>query len=290
MHNVLVIALTYSKAPGAPFPTALHDVEAVYHAIVTDESLPIARAASSPDGKSRIALLGFSAGGNLALALSQLPSVKGIPDAPIAAISIYGSLDMSRKPEDKRRNRFYKPALPPPRGNRIDSVSLIAASFEWSYVPYGQDLTDPKLSPLYTPLEDLPPHVYLVGCELDMLAHESWRLACRLSNDGNQARDLPVWREVPDPDSRSDKVKCVGKRASSKRVGLLETEDERFAWEETWDDGSVNWLLVPDVVHGFDNVTLRAFMGSEDTQKDAEMKTTAYQQRLGEWLHNVVWK
>ncbi len=290
MHRVLVVAVSYSLAPGAPFPMALHDVEAVYHAILADESLPIARAATSADGRSRIALLGFSAGGNFALTVPQLPSVARSPDAPAAAISIYGCVDLSRKPEDKRRNRFYKPALPPPRGNRIDSISLIANSFEWSYVPYGQDLTDPLLSPVFASLTDLPAHVYVVACELDMLAHESWRLACRLANDGNLARDVDSWREIPDPDSRSDKVKCPGKRASSKRFGLLDTEDERFAWEETWDDGSVNWLLVPDVVHGFDNATLRAYMGSEDTQKDAELKTIAYQKRLGEWLHNVVWK
>ncbi|EAQ87403.1 hypothetical protein CHGG_04022 [Chaetomium globosum CBS 148.51] len=66
-YTILVIALNYAKAPWAAFPAPLFDVEALYHAILNDESLPIDR--------MRVALAGFDAGANLALALSQLPSV-----------------------------------------------------------------------------------------------------------------------------------------------------------------------------------------------------------------------
>jgi poly(3-hydroxybutyrate) depolymerase len=57
MHNVLVIELNYRKAPAHPFPTALYDLEALMLAVFDDESLPI--------DKGRIAVGGFSAGGNL---------------------------------------------------------------------------------------------------------------------------------------------------------------------------------------------------------------------------------
>ncbi|OAA57996.1 spindle pole body component [Niveomyces insectorum RCEF 264] len=125
---------------------------------------------------------------------------------------------------------------------------------------------------------------------LDMLAHESWRLACRLGNEAARAHGEPATREVPDPDSKVDRVKCVGKRASSKRKGVLEPPgDERYGWQATWPDGSVNWLLVPDAVHGFDNFNIRQVMGGEETMLDAEMKTKAYVKLIGEWLHNVVW-
>jgi hypothetical protein len=256
---------------------------------VADESLPIARAAS---GKSKIGILGFSAGGNLALALAQMPSIKRIPDAPSCAISMYGQLDLGRKAIDKLRNRFYKPALGPPRGDRMDYLAGISPVFDWSYIPYGHDMTDPQLSPAYARIEDLPPHVYLVGAELDMFAHESWRLAVRLANDGNLRRGLPAEREEPDPASKLDKMKCVGKRASHKDKGMLELGgDDRYAWQEAWQDGgSVNWLLVPDVMHAFDNTIMRnSYGGGEETIDDAEKKTAEVQKLLGEWLHSMVW-
>ncbi|ERT03322.1 hypothetical protein HMPREF1624_01633 [Sporothrix schenckii ATCC 58251] len=296
-QKVLVISLNYSKSPAVPFPTALHDLEALYHAVVADESLPLARAGGPPHApsKSKIAVLGFSAGGNLALALPQLPSIRDTPNAPSAAVSVYGCLDLSRDPAAKLRNRFYKPALPLPQGSRIDSLASLAPVFDWSYIPYGHDLTDPLLSPAYASLSDLPPHVYLVAAELDMLAHESWRLACRLGNEARRLQQKPTAgdREVPDPDSKVDRVKCVGKRASSKRKGALEPADggdDRYGWAETWAGGSVNWLLVPDAIHGFDNFNIRQVMGGEESMLDAEMKTKAYVERIGAWLHNVVWK
>ncbi|CAK7229603.1 hypothetical protein SBRCBS47491_007304 [Sporothrix bragantina] len=317
-QRVLVISLNYSKSPAVTFPTALHDLEALYHAILADESLPIARSGgsngtpaatptatttaipprpstASGTGKSKIAVLGFSAGGNLALTLPQLPSIKASPDAPAAAISVYGCLDLSRNPAAKLRNRFYKPALPLPQGSRIDSLASLAPVFDWSYIPYNQDLTDPLLSPAYASLENLPAHVFLVAAELDMLAHESWRLACRLGNEARRVQGKPMEgdREVPDPDSKADRVKCVGRRASSKRKGTLEEpfgEDERYGWTESWQGGSVNWLLVPDAIHGFDNFNIRQVMGGEESMLDAELKTKAYVARVGAWLHSVVWK
>ncbi|CCF45296.1 alpha/beta hydrolase, partial [Colletotrichum higginsianum] len=66
LNGALVVALHYWKAPWAPWPRALHDLEALYLAVVDDASLPI--------DKGRIALAGFSAGGNLTLCLSQMRS------------------------------------------------------------------------------------------------------------------------------------------------------------------------------------------------------------------------
>ncbi len=272
--------------------------------MLADESLPLARHnVAGGDGKSKLALLGFSSGGNLALALPQLPSIRALSyDAPSAAVSVYGCLDLSRNPADKLRNRFYKPALPLPQGSRIDSLAALTPVFDWCYIPYGQDLTDPLLSPAYVSLDALPPHVYVVAAELDMLAHESWRLACRLGNEARRTYGAPVgssgWseaREVPDPDSKVDRLRCVGKRASSKRKGALEPlsgGDERYGWEDLHAGGarSVNWLLVPDAVHGFDNYNIRQVMGGEESMRDAEMKTRAYVERVGTWLRNVVWQ
>ncbi|OIW25608.1 alpha/beta-hydrolase [Coniochaeta ligniaria NRRL 30616] len=291
-QKTLVIALNYSKAPQHPFPTALHDLEALLLAALADESLPIDRSAR-PGGTSpslsRTAVLGFSAGGNLALAVSQLPSVRAHPQTPAAAISVYGCLDLSVPPAAKLANRPVKPTLAPPRGGKdalADPLAGLAPTFDWSYIPYGHDLRDPLLSPAWAEGADLPPFVGVVAAELDMLAHESWRLACRLSRRGGRGR------AVPDRLSKDEKERVCGRREVGRRKGALEDiNNERFGFEDYWDKsrGGVKWLLVPDVLHGFDNPHIRGLMGGEVMIKDAEMKTRAYVEEMGNWLRERVW-
>ncbi|RSL90994.1 hypothetical protein CEP51_000439 [Fusarium floridanum] len=67
-YSILVIALNYPKAPSARFPTAIYDLEQLILAVLSDSSLPI--------DKDRVAIAGFSAGGNLALSVSTLPMIK----------------------------------------------------------------------------------------------------------------------------------------------------------------------------------------------------------------------
>lgn len=302
---MLVVALNYSKAPRYPFPAALGDLEALILAALADESLPIDRSVrprgtSSSSTLSRTAVLGFSAGGNLALAVCQLPSVRSHAQAPAAAVSVYGCLDLSVAPAAKLANRPVKPSLPPPRGGGADGeagdpLAGLAPTFDWSYVPYGHDLRDPLLSPGLAGAGALPPFVGVVAAELDMLAHESWRLACRLSRERGR-RGQPR-RKVPDRLSGDERERVCGRQgAPGRRRGALEDiNDERFGFEDYWDGedggrGGVKWLLVPDVLHGFDNPHIRALMGGgEATIKDAEMKTRAYVEEMGNWLRERVW-
>ncbi|EAQ90473.1 hypothetical protein CHGG_02408 [Chaetomium globosum CBS 148.51] len=181
-QSVLVISLNYSKAPAHPFPTGLHDLEALLLAVLADASLPIDRTTTSPT--SRTAILGFSAGANLALSVSQLPTIHTHPLTPAAALSVYGCLDVSYPPHEKLPNRPWKTSLPPPRNSPTDGLISLAPAFDWSYIPYGQALRDPLLSPHHAARDALPPNVCVVAAELDMLAHESWRFACRLSREG----------------------------------------------------------------------------------------------------------
>lgn len=303
-YTVLVIALNYAKAPWAAFPAPLLDVEALYHAILNDESLPIDR--------MRVALAGFDAGANLALALSQLPSVRsGIdpnpppsppnhpnlnPKTPIhqvrsnppptAVISITGILDFTTPPAQKLHTRPYKPSLRGPRGwgPALDWMArLLLPSGAWSYIPYGHDAADALVSPAYAARGDLPPHVFVVAAELDCLAMESWVAACRWGG-----------RVVPGVGER------VGREGVGVWRGCLDDgragDGGRFAWSEAvrWDgqEGSTRWLLVPDVVHGFDSVAWRNkyLWGDEVARMDAEMKTVAYRRELAEWLWGVVWR
>ncbi|KAK0643771.1 hypothetical protein B0T16DRAFT_188686 [Cercophora newfieldiana] len=306
-YTVLVIALNYAKAPWAVFPAPLLDAEALYHAVLNDESLPIDR--------MRTAICGFDAGGNLALGLAQLPSVKTgydpsrhphhereyssqpYPPAhqpprshppPAAVISVCGILDFSMSAAMKARTRPYKRALRGPRGwgPGLDWMAKLLPSSAWSYIPYGHDISDPYLSPAYASRADLPPHVFVVAAELDCLAHESWRTACAWAG-----------RAVPDTDI------LVGRRGPSRWRGCLDDgrgeNAAKFSWtEEQQKDGNsglkqtTRWLLVPDVVHSFDSAGWRNkyLWADEEARMDAEMKTIAYQRELAEWLWGTVWR
>jgi acetyl esterase/lipase len=294
-QGALVVALNYRKAPRWPFPTALEDVEALLLAVLDDESLPIDRT-KSPKGMARTAVLGFSAGGNLALAVSQLPTVRSHALAPSASVTVYGCLDLTVPPDVKTAHRHYKTELPAPRGSTSDSLAPIAAAFDWSYIPYGHDLRDPLLSPALAPVGKLSPFVGVVAAELDMLSHEAWTLACRLAKEGVEASGKGPGRRVPSRDDEDEKWRIAGRKAVARKKGALEGVglagvDERFAFEERWPSGGVKWLLVPDVMHGFDNPHLRSVMGGgPEAYRDAQMKTMAYVKEMARWLYDVVWE
>ncbi|WZH45299.1 Alpha/Beta hydrolase protein [Fusarium acuminatum] len=283
-HSILVVALNYSKAPAAPFPTGLDDLEALYLAALDDESLPIDRA-----NGGRVAICGFSAGGNLTLGLCQRllrSEHQGLSSCrPRAAISVYGALDLSLSPDFKITTRQYKSdtSLGSPRTSAHDTLLSIAPLFDWSYLPPGQDLRDPLVSPgPYARPEDLPAHVFVIASELDMLANESRECANRLAHQRGSSRHVSAETSM----SELAAPRCG--RPEPGRPGELELDDERFAWQETFSDGSVRWLLVPDVLHGFDSLPMRERLGGKETMKDAELKTEAYCRVLGEWLLGTV--
>ena len=270
-----MISLNYAKAPGSPFPNPIYDVQALMLAALADESLPIDR--TSRGGRGKTAVLGFSAGANLSLAVSQLPDVKHHPNSPAAAIPVYGVLDLSVPISVKIKNRPYKPSLPTPRNSPTDYLEGMAAAFNWGYILPGHDLRDPKLSPYYAERGDLPEWLCFVGAELDMLGYDSWRAACKFSG-----------RKIPDRFSEDKKESVCGDEEAGGPG--LKFGDERFAFEENGEGKKVKWLLVPDVLHGFDNEGLRGFVGgSEETKVDARNKEAEVRKVLGGWLKETVW-
>lgn len=264
MHHVLVVELNYRKAPAHPFPTPLFDIQALILATYNDASLPIDR--------QRIAVSGFSAGGNLAMAVCQLPLVRETIK-PAAVVPMYPSLDQSVAAEDKILNRQYKSSLQGIRGSQTDYLSRLSPLFRWSYIPYGQYLKDPLLSPIFAPRDTFPPNVFIMAAELDQLSHEAWRMACILAR-----RAEPIQGQK------------VGQDAPSKAEGALILDDERFAFEDVDDAGRrVRWLLVPDQVHGFDLIPERMH-GNAASFQDAQIKKKEFQRVMGEWLHENAWK
>src|SRR6202044_3816553 len=95
--NVLVVSVNYSKSPSVAFPVPTHDVAAIAQAIIEDSSLPI--------DKLRVAMGGFSAGGNLSLSAVQLPELQGKIKA---VVPWYPVTDWVTKTEQKLKTRPYK--------------------------------------------------------------------------------------------------------------------------------------------------------------------------------------
>ncbi|KAJ5470946.1 hypothetical protein N7530_008303 [Penicillium desertorum] len=156
--GMLVVSLNYRKAPLHPFPTATFDVAEVAKCVLADDTLPI--------DHSRIAIGGFSAGGNLALSVSQLPGLKGLVKA---AVIYYPIVDFGHPPNEKLDSRPYK-------GGPTDNLERTSWWLDWGYVSVGQNRRDPLLSPVYAGKDELPPWIYMIGAQWDMLRLETQQM------------------------------------------------------------------------------------------------------------------
>ncbi|KAK4443652.1 hypothetical protein QBC34DRAFT_416710 [Podospora aff. communis PSN243] len=252
-HETLVIALNYTKAPWSPFPTPIYDLESLITSILADASLPI--------DPSRIALAGFSAGGNLALAVSQLESIR---TRVAAVVALYPVVDFAAPVETKLSTRRFKPEVGGFRAKEKDSLLSVADAFSWAYVRPGQRIDHTLLSPYYAEREAFPRGVFLIGCEMDILGQEAWRMACKLAG-----KKIPAVGEV------------MGRRKPGEVGELILEGDERFAFEERVGGCWYRWLLVPDMIHGFDQ---KMEMKDQTLVEDARMKKEKVISVIGEWL------
>lgn len=154
--DLVVVSVNYSKAPSVAFPVPTHDVAAIAQALIEDSSLPI--------DKSRVAIGGFSAGGNLSLSAAQLPELQGKIKA---VVPWYPVTDWVTKTEQKLKTRPYKNA------DDKDSLRWTGKLFNYGYCLAGTNLRDRLLSPSFAKREDLPEWIFTVAAEYDMLASEA---------------------------------------------------------------------------------------------------------------------
>lgn len=208
------------------------------------------------------------------MAVVQLQGVKDAfkqygSDSFRAAVPIYPGLDRTISRDWKVMQRQYKPTLPPNRNSKTDFLLGPGKAFDWSYCPVGHSLRDPLLSPIFAPRDILPPHVFMIACELDLSSHDAWRMAHQLAE-----------RPVPSMDEKTG-------RPENGKFGELELEDERFSWEDREKD--VRWMLIPDVLHGFDRLP-PSMQGDATSVKDADEKVTKVIREIGDWLKTRAWK
>lgn len=158
----------YRLAPEHPFPAALQDAQACYRGLIEQ-------------GTKRVALVGDSAGGGLALVLSALTKDEITPVgvvalSPVTDLSLTGTSMETRADSD-------------PYFTRAQITGLIQAYLN------NHDSADPLASPLYGNLAGLPPVRIHVGDE-EVLLDDSLRYGERAIAAGVDAK-VDVWMGMP---------------------------------------------------------------------------------------------
>ncbi|KAH6889836.1 Alpha/Beta hydrolase protein [Thelonectria olida] len=157
-----ILDADYRKGPETPFPAAVHDVE---------DTLRWVESQSQQFDIDRVAVSGFSAGGNLALVASSVLK-ENYPAVKIRAlVAIYPGIDLAMTPEAKT---VPNPIRPIP--------AKIARIFNDCYTPDESTRTDPRVSPNYADPALFPDNVVLFTCSGDTLAPEGNELAAKLQN------------------------------------------------------------------------------------------------------------
>jgi acetyl esterase/lipase len=162
-----VFAPRYRLAPEHPFPAADDDAFAAYRWLL-DQGYDAAE----------IALVGDSAGGHLAIALTVRAHAENLP-AP-AALALFGPLiDPSFKTAMADARTQYSP-IDPDVGRRF--LALYVGS---------HDIDDPRLSLLHGPVTELPP-IQLHYGTLEVMRAEAELFAARVNRAGGSCQQF-VW-------------------------------------------------------------------------------------------------
>jgi acetyl esterase/lipase len=166
-----LLAIDYRLAPEHPFPAALDDAVASYRWLL-ERSDP-----------RRIAVIGDSAGGGLALAMLLKLRDDGLP-LPAAAVALSPWTDLALSGASYVENARLDPML------NVDDVPRFAADYL-----AGTDARHPYASPLYGDPAGLPPTLLHVGSD-EILRDDSVRMAESMRRANGQA-ELEVWPRMP---------------------------------------------------------------------------------------------
>jgi epsilon-lactone hydrolase len=167
-----LLSVDYRLAPEHPFPAALEDAVAAYRWLLADGA-----------DSRRIAVMGDSAGGNLAFALLLKARDEGLP-LPAAAVGLSPWLDLALESPSFRLNAEADPML-----NADEAQSLV------EYYLAGADPRMPYASPVYGDPAGLPASLLQVGSD-EIVRDDSVRMAEKLRAAGCHV-ELEVWPRMP---------------------------------------------------------------------------------------------
>jgi len=163
-----VLSVDYTLSPEAKFPTALEETVEVIEKLINGQ-------VDIPADTSRIAIMGDSAGGNIAIssALKLIDSGKAGPIKCIVPVYPVVNCDEGKAGSFTQFGKGYI------------LTSHLMDLFSSNYVKEGQDLRDPYLSPLFSDtLAQLPP-CFILTAGYDPLRDEGEEFAEKLKTLGN---------------------------------------------------------------------------------------------------------
>ncbi len=166
--NAVVVSVEYRKAPAHPFPAAHDDALAAYKWVLENGM-------SIKGDTARVALVGESAGGNLAAATSLAAKQAGIK-LPVYQVLVYPVAGTDTTTASYLQNANAKP--------------LNRAMMGWFLrrtISSPADLQDPRLNLVAADLSGMPPTT-IVNAQIDPLRTEGEQLAARLRAAGVKVR------------------------------------------------------------------------------------------------------
>lgn len=172
-----VLSVDYRLAPENPFPAGLHDCCDAYEWML----------GNGPEGAAvadKAVICGDSAGGNLALSSTLRLQDLGVRKAD-AVVSLSPAVDFQAVSPSIKTRADRDPIIHP----------AIFDALQMMYLPKGQSITDPYVSPLHGDLSDFPPLLLQVG-DAEVLLDESTRMAEKAKLQGCDVT-LEVWDEMP---------------------------------------------------------------------------------------------
>lgn len=162
------VAVDYRLAPEHPFPAALDDVLAVVRALVAGGTDP-----------RRLALVGDSAGGGLAVAAMVALRDEGLPQ-PACALLLSPFTDMEASGSSFEDKADEDPAV------KKATIEFVARAYL-----NGRSPRTPLASPIHADLRGIAPLMILVG-STEVLMDDSMKLA-RAAAGANVSTRLEVW-------------------------------------------------------------------------------------------------
>ena len=162
--GAIVISVEYRKAPENPFPAALEDAVASYY-------WAIANSAGIHGIPGKLAVVGESAGGNLATELAIITKTLNVQQ-PVRQVLIYPVVDGSLTNASETQ---YANAVP------LSTAGL--AYFFKQYVPAGINAGNPLISPMQANLASIAPAT-IIAAEIDPLQTEGAQYAAKLKAAG----------------------------------------------------------------------------------------------------------